>query len=181
VGKGVPASLTMASVRAALRSHATCGEERPIEHVMGVLNQHICRDTPTNEFVTLFYGVIDGSARRLRYCSAGHEPVLLLRNEEVCWLRAGGLVLGINPEATYAGDEASLEEGDVLVWYTDGLIDTMNYEGESYGRARLDESLRRHARLEPGQLANQLLWDVRRFAGLAKQTDDITIVVARVR
>lgn len=178
-GKGVPASLTMASVRAALRAHA-----RNIYHLRQILvevNRHLCRDTLINEFVTAFYGVFSPDGRKLTYCNAGHEPVLLLRDGELHPLEAGGMVLGIDPAATYSHSVVDLRPGDVLAFLTDGVVEAMNYQGEAYGRARFHESLKRHGGLEAAQMAAQLVWDVRRFKGLAAQSDDLTLVVVRVK
>ena len=84
------------------------------------------------------------------------------------------------PEATYEEESIDLKAGDVLVFYTDGVIDAMNYDGEMFGRQRLRESIVKYRACPPRQLADQIKWDTRRFAGLAKQNDDITIVVSKV-
>jgi sigma-B regulation protein RsbU (phosphoserine phosphatase) len=178
VGKGVPASLMMASARAALRSHAK--RVYDVNDVISEVNLRLHKDTLDSEFVTAFYGVFSPDGRRLTYCNGGHEPVLLLRQGEVRELGVGGMVLGIDRDAKYVRAIEHLEPNDVLVMYTDGLLDATNYQDESYGRARLRESLRAHADLPARFLARQLLWDVRRFAGLAPAPDDMTIVVVRV-
>jgi sigma-B regulation protein RsbU (phosphoserine phosphatase) len=178
-GKGLPASLTMASVRAALRSHAHSIYD--IDRIMSQVNRLICRDTRPHEFVSLFYGVVSGDGRRLTYCNAGHEPLVRLRDGQIDVLNTGGLVLGIDPEARYDRGLTDLAAGDVLLLLTDGATEAINAEGQAFGRQRLHESLRRHSRLSAGQLAGQLLSDIRRFVGLARQSDDITLVVLKVR
>ncbi|MCH7814667.1 MAG: SpoIIE family protein phosphatase, partial [Planctomycetes bacterium] len=178
VGKGVPAALMMASVRSALRAHAHSIYD--LHEIIAQVNQHLCRDTQISEFATLFYGVFDAKGGRITYCNAGHEPPLLLRGHKLRRLEAGGMVIGVRPDERFAMDVVSLESGDVLVFYTDGVTEALNFDGQAFGRERLADSIRRY-RDEPAQtLAQQLLWDVRRFAGLAPQTDDITIVVAKV-
>lgn len=179
VGKGVPASLTMASVRAALRAHAKSIYD--IDRIMVELNRHICRDTLMSEFVTLVYGVFSDDVRTFTYCNAGHEPVLLLRDGRITPLEHGGTVLGIDREATYEMGRIDLRSGDLLVFLTDGFVEAIDYNGQAFGRARFHESLQRHASLDAQQLAQQLLWDIRRFKGLAKQSDDLTLVIAKVR
>jgi sigma-B regulation protein RsbU (phosphoserine phosphatase) len=72
-----------------------------------------------------------------------------------------------------------LRSGDLIVMVTDGVTEAMDFQGETFGRERLLSSVRRHRRLDAQQLAGQILWDVRRFVGLAEQSDDITIVVVR--
>lgn len=179
VGKGVPASLTMASVRAALRAHARSIYD--IDRIMIETNRQLCRDTLMNEFVTAFYGVIGADARRFTYCNAGHEPVRLLRGGRFESLDAGGLALGIDADATYDMGVVDLRPGDLLVFVTDGVVEAIDYDGRQYGRDRLSDSIVQHSALDAPHLAQQLLWDVRRFAGLAKQSDDLTVVVVRVK
>jgi len=178
VGKGVPAALLMASVRSALRGHARSIFE--INDVIAQVNRHLFRDTLASEFVTLFYGVFSPDGGQITYCNAGHEPPLLLRGQQMRRLNAGGMVIGVSPDAAYAHEVVDLLPGDVLVFVTDGITEAMNFQGEAYGRERLEDSLRRYSHEEVRILATQLVWDVRRFTGLAPQNDDITLVAVRV-
>jgi len=183
VGKGVPASLTMASARSALRSHAKWMHE--ITDLMRAVNRRLYHDTPANEFVTAFFARFSADGRRLQYCNAGHEPMLLLRHGSLNALDVGGLVLGLDPDTEYECGEIALEPDDILVLITDGLIEAMDYQGRAYGRQRLAASIRLHGAMPPDMpidlVAKQLFWDVRRFVGLAPQSDDVSLVVTRVR
>lgn len=178
VGKGIPAALMMASVRSALRARAL-GADR-IGRIMSQVNQHLHRDTLVSEFATLFYGVFAAERRILTYVNAGHDPPLLLRGDSFRELDTGGTVIGVIPEAVFDEEVIDLEPGDVIVFYTDGVVDAMNFEGESFGRDRLRASIRKYRDAEAPTLAQQIKWDTRRFAGLAPQTDDLTVVVAKV-
>lgn len=180
VGKGVPASLTMASVRAAFRAHARSIYD--IDRIMAEVNRHICRDTLISEFVTAFYGVFSADGRRLTYCNAGHEPPLLLRagGDRIESLEAGGMILGVDPAARYDRGIVHLDPGDVLLMYTDGLVEAANFDFEMFGRERARASLVHHRGLDAANLASQILWDQRRFLGLAGQSDDVTIVTVKV-
>lgn len=178
VGKGIPAALMMASVRSALRSYADRFDD--IRETMSNVNRHMCRDTLVGEFTTLVYGVFSHDGSHFTYCNAGHVPPVLLRGDDIATLTAGGLVIGVMPDETFDRDEIDLQPGDVLVLVTDGVIEAMDYQGVMYGSERLYESIRKHRALDAQQLAGQLLWDVRRFVGLADQSDDITIVVAKI-
>jgi len=182
VGKGVPASLMMASTRSALRSHAKHISD--VGELMRRVNLRVCHDTLPGEFVTACYAMLSRDGRRLTYCNAGHEPLLLLRRGRIETLDVGGLVLGLAEDATYQWAEAELQAGDLFVLVTDGLIEAINYEDEAYGRERLHSSIRLHGAMAADMpvdlIAKQLLWDVRRFVGLAPQTDDMTLVVTRV-
>jgi len=174
MGKGVPASLLMASARAALRSHAK--RVYDVNVIVEEVNLRLYKDTLDSEFATAFYGVLSADGKRLTYCNAGHDPPMLLRDGTIRELSAGGMLLGVDRDAKYERAVQHLRQGDVILMYTDGIIDAANFEGETYGRVRLRESLLRHAALPPNQLARQILWDVRRYAGLSRLMDDITLV-----
>lgn len=182
VGKGVPASLMMASARSALRSHAKRVPEPAA--LMHHVNVRLCHDTLAGEFVTALYVVLSRDGRRLTFCNAGHDPLLVLRDGNLHTLDVGGLALGIAHATEYEEGEFALQRGDLLALTTDGLSEALNYRDEAYGRERLGNSLRLHGSMAPdmpvGLVAKQLLWDVRRFVGLAPQSDDLTLVVVRV-
>lgn len=178
VGKGIPASLLMASVRGALRASAEAC--RGPGELLTRLNRQICRDTLPSEFVTLLLIAIDHAARRLVYANAGHEPLLLLRDGHVTTAAEGDLVLGVRPDETYREHALDLRPGDLLVLYTDGACDARNFAGEAFGRERLHESLRTYGALRPAQVLDNIRWDIRRFVGLAEQSDDLTLVGLRV-
>ena len=180
-GKGVPASLIMASVRASLR--AQVDNIYWLNEVVRRVNVDLCRDTNANsEFVTLFYGVLDGRTRRFTYCNAGHPPGLVLRRGEVIELTADNMVIGIDPDQPYRHTVVQLQAGDVLLLYTDGLNDAMNFAGQTFGRVRVTAALKTYGAADATAqgVADHLLWEVRKFAGMARRTDDITMVVARV-
>src|SRR3954447_15417169 len=128
-GKGVPASLIMASVRAALRAHVD--NTYYLYEVIRRVNLMLCRDTRPEEFVTLFYGVLDARNRRLTYCNAGHPPGLLLRGGNLIELANENMVLGVDPEQTYQQSLIDLHDNDLLLLYTDGLLDAMNFQDET--------------------------------------------------
>ncbi|MCE9590686.1 MAG: SpoIIE family protein phosphatase [Planctomycetes bacterium] len=179
VGKGVAASLLMASVRASLRAYAQ--DVYDIDEVLSRVNAALCRDTLSSEFVTLFYGVLDPSTLRLTYCNAGHEPPLLLRKGEVIKLDVGGTVVGIDPDHHYDKGLIDLLPGDTLLIYTDGLCDAQDFNNRRFGRERVRQSLVEAAKLSAGDALNHILWQMRRFVGLNKRMDDLTMVVIKVK
>ena len=113
VGKGVAASLLMASVRASLRAYAQ--DVYDLDEVISRVNHALCRDTLDNEFATLWYGVLDPSRMRLTYCNAGHEPPLLYRDGNVYTLEAGGMIVGVDPTQAYQKGLWDLKPGDCLL------------------------------------------------------------------
>lgn len=177
-GKGIPASLLMSSVRGALR--ATAERCAGPGELLTRLNRQIERDTLPREFVTLFMLAIDADARRLTYANAGHEPLLLVRGGTVHVTEHSDLVLGVEPSEVYSEQSMALEPGDLLVLYTDGVIEARNFDGDEFGRERLREFVAGYGDLTARQALRNIVWDVRRFVGLAEQSDDLTLVGLRV-
>jgi phosphoserine phosphatase RsbU/P len=176
-GKGVPASLIMASVRAALR--AQVDNVYYLYEVVRRLNLMLCRETLPSEFVTLFYGVFDARNRRLTYCNAGHPPGLLLRNGQIIELGSDNLVLGVDPHEQFKQSIIDLQRDDLLLLYTDGLPDALNFHSEMFGRQRVLDAFARGGTTAE-MVAQNILWDMRRFVGLARRSDDVTMIVARI-
>jgi phosphoserine phosphatase RsbU/P len=177
-GKGVPASLIMASVRAALR--AQVDNVYYLYEAIRRLNIMLWRDTKPTEFVTLCYGVYDAKIKRFTYCNAGHPPALLLRRGEVRELPSDNMVLGIEPDEQYRQDFVDLEPGDAVLMYSDGLPDAMNFDKEPYGKDRILTAFRSSGGNSAQEIADHLLWDVRRFVGLTSRSDDLTMIVMKV-
>ncbi len=191
VGKGVPAALLMSAVRATIRAHTY--NIANVDEVMAGANQALCRDTLINEFATLFLGVINPATRRLAYCNAGHEPPVVVRvpahrpptTADLDELPVGGMVLGVDPSQRYQQGVYDLHPGDVVLIYSDGLTDAMNFQENRFGKRRVRDALLGILTLDPDapadRIASHILWERRRYTGLARQTDDTTILVARVR
>ncbi len=190
VGKGVAAALLMSAVRSSIRAFASQGAT--LDEVIGRANEAMCRDTLESEFATLFYAVIDPVKRRMTYCNAGHEPALVVRRPargaptaaDMDELRTGGMVIGVDPTQRYQCGTLDLRAGDALLLYSDGLSDAMNFDGKKFGRDRVRRALLDALAAEPSasaeRVAAHLIWEMRRFAGLRTQTDDVTMVVVRV-
>jgi sigma-B regulation protein RsbU (phosphoserine phosphatase) len=176
-GKGVPASLTMAMVRSFLR--AQVDNVYYLYEVVRRINLMACRDVRPGEFVTLFYGVLDARTRRFTYCCAGHPPALLLRDGDVTELNADNMVLGVDAEQQYTQSIIELRPGDTLLLYTDGLPDGRNFNEEPFGRQRVIDAFRQGGETAEA-IAQNILWQLRKFVGMAKRTDDVTMIVARV-
>ena len=162
-GKGIPASLTMAAVRAALP--AQVDNVYYLYEVVRRVNLMVRRDSSVGEFVTLFYGVLDGRNRRFTYCNAGHPPALILRDGKIIELGSDNMVLGVNPDEKYTQSLVDLQVGDTLLMYTDGLTDAMNFHQETFGRQRLIEAFLQGGATADA-VAQNIVWSMRRFAGL---------------
>ena len=189
VGKGVAAALLMSAVRASLRAHAQGVYD--LDEVISRVNIALCRDTLDNEFATLWYGVLDPVKLRLTYCSAGHEPPMIVRVPEhrppgpadIDELAVGGMVVGIDRSQRYQRAVYDMHPGDVLVAYTDGVVDTVNFDRQKFGKKRLRacilEILKTNPKATATDITEHIHWSLRQFAGLAPRPDDETIVVMR--
>lgn len=178
VGKGLPASLLMASVRAAMRAQAD--NVYDLDEIISRVNKSMSLDMRANEFITLWYGVLDYAHKQLTYCSAGHEPAILVRNGQMRELSTGGMVIGVDPEQVYDKEVVQLQKGDVLWIYTDGVPDAMNFAGDKFGKKRMRECLLANLEYPAEHICRQMLWETRRFVGLNRRTDDTTMVVVKV-
>lgn len=180
IGKGIPAAIMMSMFRGTLRAYADGGYGRhTMPEVIRKLNRVACRECRDGEFITLFIARIDTRENTITYCNCGHEPGLLLRGEDLTELAHGGLVLGIRPDAEYAIQTVKFTQDDLILLYTDGLIDAMNFDQESWGKERLIEAVRTSCRHSTESFIRSILTWRRRFVGLASQTDDTSIVVVR--
>ncbi len=190
-GKGVPAALIMASVRAGLLSEVrnTYG----ISEIMGELNHLLYDSTDDMAFVTAFYGVLNTADRRLTFVNAGHNPPLLLRRSgEVEWLSTGGTILGAFPDATYLPAVRDLHPGDALVMYTDGFTEATapDDEEEVFDEPRLLAAVRGAVSApsgdDPGSpvsaraIGEAVIRAVQAFSPRETPEDDQTILVLRV-
>ncbi len=181
IGKGIPAALMMSSFRGAVRAYVDAKrDEDVIKYIIDKLNDMACRECRGGEFITLFYAVIDVKQMSVTYCSCGHEPTVLIRDGETIDLEKGGLVLGVECHAEYEIETIGLKDGDCLLFYTDGLVDSANFDGEFWGRERLLGSARKYAGGSAEQIVKNILGHRRRFVGLASQSDDTSVIVVKV-
>ena len=151
-----------------------------LDEIVSRVNKSMSIDMRSNEFITLWYGVLDYQSKQLTYSSAGHEPAILVRDGKMRELGVGGMVIGVDPEQRYDKEVVQLQKGDVLWIYTDGVPDAMNYAGDKFGKPRMREALLRYLHESAEQICRQMLWETRRFVGLNRRTDDTTIVVVKI-
>ena len=182
IGKGIPAAIMMSMFRGTVRAYAV-GENgnKTIEEIVGKLNWVACRECENGEFISLFYAIIDVKEKTITYCNCGHEPTVLIREGQILELERGGLVLGVEAEARYETESLELKDGDCLLFYTDGLIDAANFEGEFWGRGKMLEAARRFCNDSAELLIKDILTYRRRFVGLVRQIDDTSVIVVKVK
>ncbi|EFO81668.1 stage II sporulation E family protein [Oscillochloris trichoides DG-6] len=177
--KGVPAALFMALSRTLLRATAIDGRQ-PAE-VLQRANRLILADSRSGLFVTCFYLTLEVASGHITYANGGHNYPLhyATATGQVQPLRARGIVLGIVPDPQFDQHELTLQPGDVVVLYTDGVTEAMNPARELFGDERLHALLHAHAQRSPHEIINAVLTAVTEFAAGQAQSDDITLVVLK--
>lgn len=182
-GKGIAASLLMASLQACLRGQIIEARD-DLACVMRNVNRLIYESSAANRYATFFYSQYDPETRRLIYVNAGHEPPLVVRcsghDYRVIPLEAGGPVVGLLPAVPYQQGEMILEPGDLLIGVTDGISEAMNPFDEEWGIPRMLEAVRHNWDLPPRQLIPALIEAADAFAAGAPQHDDMTVVMLRL-
>ena len=180
-GKGVPAALLSSMLQAALRTQAR-SVESPAE-ILRNINALVYRSTAVHQFATFFLARVSPDGRRMAYANAGHNwPAVLRKNGEREWLKTGGTILGIMEDVAMEEGVLSLTAGDVLVFYTDGISEATNAEGELYTEDRLiDFVAALPPALNPEAIAVSILREIERHLGRLEAQDDRTLVVLRVQ
>jgi len=175
-GKGLPASLLMANLQAAVHAYTDIGIEP--KTLCQKVNQIICGNIAVDRFITFFCATLDVASRRLRYANAGHNaPVLVRLDGSYERLETGGLVLGVDRRAGYEQGNLDLACGDRLVLFTDGVTEAVNARGEEYGEPLLLDLLVESRHLGAGALQETVVNSVKRFSD-GRLKDDSTVVVA---
>lgn len=176
-GKGIPAALLMAGLQASVRSLAAPSVD-PGE-VNRQLNGMLYRSTATSRYATLFFGVYDARRRTLSYSNAGHFPPLHIEATEVGRLTADGIPLGLMEEAQYGQGCRTLQPGDLLALYTDGIVEAPDARGVEFGEERLVAALRRNMDRDLDEVILTVLGEVERWTGGGAAHDDATLVLVR--
>lgn len=176
--KGTGAALYMALSRSLWRTFAGNYPEQP-EQTMVETNQRIMADTHGGLFITLFYGILEPQKGTFSYCSAGHLPGLWLNamGDEVVQLQRTGMPLGVMESTSWRKAGITLEAGDALVLYTDGITEAQNSVEEFYGLERMVDSLKRAAGKSASEIRDLILRDLQAWVGQAEQFDDISLMV----
>jgi sigma-B regulation protein RsbU (phosphoserine phosphatase) len=186
VGKGIPAALLIAGVRATLRAGA---DDEPPAELLARVNRAMARDAQPGEFATVLCAALDATTRRLEIATAGHDPPLLARIDESGEIRVtdipvSGLVVGIDPAERYTPTNVDLLPGDVVVAYTDGVPDTLDFQQHRFTkvklRAAVADILARRPTADAITILEHIFWSLRQHAGLAVRADDQTVIVLRI-
>jgi sigma-B regulation protein RsbU (phosphoserine phosphatase) len=177
-GKGVPAAILMAFLRASLRAATHIGYATSIS--MAKVNYLLWESIERNQFVTAFYGILDASNRTLSFSNAGHNPPLLMNaNGESRFIDAGEQPLGMFPQTRYHEYHVSLHPGDVLVLYTDGATEAQSPAGEEFGRQRLVQAVEENFDKPAREMIASLQVAVLEWTDNAGAHDDVTFFIIK--
>lgn len=178
-GKGLDAAMFMANTRATLRASAVSGDNPAA--IIARANNTLAQDSPGGMFVTAFFGILDPKSGLFSYINAGHNPPLLWRAHSAAleYLATGDRALAITDDFVYHAHWLTLEPGDLLLLYTDGVNEATNADDALFGMERLENAIRENASGTALQVLRQIDARVREFTGAYPQSDDITVVALR--
>jgi len=150
------------------------------EAIVAGVNRDICLMKSVVPLSSLFLAKLDQATGNVSYCSAGHPPAMLLRaNGDLEFLSEGGLLLGVAPAASYVAGSFELKVGDVLMIYSDGLIESLNLDGEEFGYARLEAQLRGSQAGPADAVLFSVLGAVQDFSAASPLVDDMSLAIVR--
>jgi serine phosphatase RsbU (regulator of sigma subunit) len=175
-GKGSPAALLAAAVLGMFSAEATY-QSSPASLITR-LNIGLFRRAIESRFLTTFYGILSSNGS-LTYCNAGHNPPLLVGASGIRRLETGGVVLGLFEQASFEEETVTLQPGDLIILFSDGVTEAMNPDSEEFADERLLACAEKHRGEAPQQMLDALLADVQAFCAGAMQSDDVTVVMVR--
>jgi serine phosphatase RsbU (regulator of sigma subunit) len=180
-GKGLAAALIMVTFRAYIR--ATVINELAMRIVMARVNRLVYETTDGDRFITSFYGLIDPEHKRLLYINAGHNPPMLLRADGTSQLlQEGGLPLGVFANSRYSESVVEFRSGDILVLYTDGVIEASNQRDEEFGLERLERIVRGASDRRAHEIVEAITSAVDEYsAEVGGAEDDLTVSIIKVK
>jgi len=177
-GKGLAAGMWTTHLVGLIRTHTA--ETSATEGIVRGVNRDVCRMSATGPLASMFLAKLDPTTGVLDYCSAGHPPAFLLRaNGKLESLSEGGLLLGVLADAGYSTGSVRLDFGDVLLVYSDGVIESLDNAGDEFGYARLKKQLRRAQPLSADAALFSVLGAVQDFAATRPLVDDMSLVIVR--
>ncbi len=181
-GKGISAALLMATIQAGLRAQISLNQpntELCVSLVVSRLNKQIFANTSPEKYATFFFATFDEATSILTYTNAGHLSPLLFRHGEVQSLDSNGTVVGAFAGALYDESVITLQPGDLLLCYTDGITEPENPYGEMFGEERLIDLVKKHVQRDDREILQIILEAVRSWTGSPELQDDMTLLLAR--
>lgn len=179
-GKGVPAALLTANLQAFLK--IICKHGMSLSEATELINDLVTDNTMDGKFITFFWGVLDEKDLSFNYVNAGHNPPLLIRKKKIIKLDKGGIILGVMKTFTpYESPTIPLQKEDVIVLFTDGITEAMDKNGNEFSDERLEELVLKSAHLSVSEITENIRQAVQDYAAGTVQSDDITLLVVKVK
>jgi phosphoserine phosphatase RsbU/P len=186
-GKGISAALLMTNLQATLRSnvmnlqgHNGLNGDISVAKLVERLNSQIYSYTSANKFASFFYALYNETQQTLTYCNAGHNPPLYFANGGFRRLTAGGTVVGIFEDSKYDQETVQLNTGDLLVAYTDGIVESINEYGEEFGENRLIQLVQENRHSTAESIKDAIVKQVLSWTFAEERDDDMTLIIARI-
>ena len=192
-GKGIAAALLMASIQSIMRTQLTSGIPRPgngngkdharmggsVSQMVGELNRQLYLNTSPEKYATFCFGLYDEEEKSFTYTNAGHLPPILLRHGQPQLLEVTGTVVGLFPMMRYEERKISMDPGDILLAYTDGIVEPENVYGEEFGAERMMDLVVKHQTEASEEIIARIMEAVPHWTGSSELSDDMTVVLAR--
>lgn len=180
-GKGISGAMVMSSAMSALRF--ALDEREHTDDILTLANRRLVRDIQSHMFVAVFLAIYDRRLNRLYYTNAGQTMPMLLQNDKVTFLPqsdADRFPIGIRPQVHFEEKSCDLQSGDLLICYTDGIVEVMNGAYEPYGFDRFQKAIIKNAHLPIRDLQAGIIADAQNYAGSKNHHDDITVVLMKI-
>ena len=177
-GKGAGAAMIMANVQASLRSLAKVNIS--LSDAVAGINDLMCSNTNPEQFITFFAAILDPHQKKLTYVNAGHNPPRIIRTDgAIVELDTGGPLLGVLENTKYQEETLSIQDGDLLIAFTDGVSEAMNTSGEEFGEHRIVELIHPIINESPASILEKLELEVTAFRGEQPLEDDFTVLLVK--
>jgi len=182
-GKGLSASLYMTKLQTMIK--LSCSDNKSPKEILIDINRRIYEEMDRSSFVTISLALFDLENKTLRFCRAGHMPVLMASNGTVQSYRTQGLGVGIERgivfEKSLVEEEVKLSPGQIYAFFTDGVTEAMNEKNELFGDENLNSILKNKSKFRSSDIVNEIWSSVKSFRGEAEVNDDMTMVVVKVK
>ncbi len=180
VGKGVPAALLMANLQAFLK--VICKQGMKIDEATGLINDLVSENITDGKFITFCWAIFNNTNKTIEYVNAGHNPPLLVRNKKIIKLQKGGIILGVMKTMTpYEEELLKLEKDDIIVFFTDGISEAKNIKDEEFSDEKLEKLVLELSDKSADDILKTIKKEVQSFTYGAMQSDDITLMVVKVK
>jgi phosphoserine phosphatase RsbU/P len=176
-GDGIPAALIMAAFRALLRYNAKRFTDPG--DLMKLMNELVPEFMRSRDFISIYYGILDYKSHKFKYCNCGHNPSLLWQEDKIRLLEKTGPSLNLLKVADFNTNEIILNNNDLILLYTDGVVEVFDKSGEQFGLSGLNKVFEKHSTKTPVELIENITFSTREFNSSDIYNDDFTLLVLK--